>query len=83
MSRVFKVGTTRVEGKLVSYFITDANDDTDLNTRPKAIEFPISILYDEDIQERRAQDYRDYLNKLAEAAESAYNNNQLINILKA
>lgn len=83
MSRTFKVGTTTEHGKTVAYFVTDAHDKNELGSRPEAVKFPISVLYDDDLQSRRVQDYCDYLNKLADAAKEAYEQNQLVNILKS
>lgn len=83
MFRTFKVGSEKQKGVLVAFFVTDAIDNTELDKRPKAAEFTISELYDEITQEHRANDYRNYLNKLAEAAKQAYENNKLIDILKS
>jgi hypothetical protein len=83
MFRKFKLGTTSLEGSISSVFVTDAFNDSDIKTRPKAVVFPVSILFDEAMQEQRAQDYCDYLNLLGEASKQAYENNKLINILKA
>jgi len=83
MFRTYQVGTTHRDKKLESLFVTDAKNDKELDVRPKAIEFPISVLYDEDTQRRRAQDYCDYLNRLVQAAKDAYEHNKLIDILKA
>ncbi len=85
MFRKYEVASTtnRATRKIERFFVTDAKDDKELSERPHAAEFPISEMHYEEMQRQRAQDYCDYLNKLVEAAESAYNNNQLVNILKA
>jgi len=83
MFRKYGICTTRQEGKITRYFISDALNDAEIDERPMIATFPISQAYPSDMQKARAYDYCDYLNKLVEAAESAYNNNQLVNILKA
>lgn len=85
MFRTFKVGreTNTKNNKLLSYFITDAINNDEIDSRPKAAEFPISQLFDQDTQERRADDYCKYMNLLATAAKEAYEQNQLINVLKS
>ena len=83
MPRTFKVGTTTEHGEVSGYFVTDANDKSELDSRPEAVRFPVTVLYDKELQNRRAQDYCDYLNKLAEAAQEAYEQNKLVNILKS
>lgn len=87
MFREFKVGWTSQskngEKTVTSYFVSDAKDDSEVNSRPKAAAFPISQAFPDELQERRAQDYRDYLNRLVEASKQAYEQNQLINVLKS
>lgn len=83
MFREFKIGTTSVGKKPKSYLITDAKDNSEIDIRPKAAEFPISQAFDQDLQYRRARDYCNYLNKLVEATKQAYEQNQLINVLKS
>lgn len=85
MFRTFKVAVTSAgkNKKVSKLFITDAEDDNEISSRPIAAEFPVSELFDESIQRARAYDYCDYLNKLVEAAKEAYEQNKLINILKA
>ena len=46
-------------------------------------EFPISQKFDSETQKDRAEAYADYMNKVALATKQAYENNQLIDILKA
>lgn len=45
--------------------------------------FPVCSRYDADVQKKRAHDYCGYMNKLVEAEKVAYEQNQLVNILKA
>jgi len=75
--------TKQKNGTLIEYFVTDriSKDEDPDSVRTVAI-FPISARHDEDEQARRAQDYANYMNKLAEAAEQAYEHNKLITILK-
>jgi hypothetical protein len=81
--RTWKVGHNKIDGKLVKYFITDAEDNDELDERPIVAEFPISQKFDKETQQERANAYADYMNKVAEATVQAYQNNQLIDILKA
>lgn len=86
MIRTFKTGTSREttgEKRVTAYFVTDAHNSDEIKHRPEAVTFPVSQVYDQDMQFRRADDYCNYLNKLAEAAQEAYEQNQLINVLKA
>jgi hypothetical protein len=83
MFRTFVVGITENNKEIVSYFVTDAKCDKEFSTRPKAASFPVSQAYPDEMQQQRARDYCDYLNKLVEATKEAYANNQLINVLKA
>lgn len=83
MARTWKVGNTTSgrTGKLTEFFVTDANDKVELEDRPKAAIFPISLMFDQEIQETRAEKYADYLNKLDEAARVAHEQTHLIDIL--
>jgi hypothetical protein len=85
MFREFKVGviTSKQTKEVTAYFVTDANDDSEIESRPKAADFPVSVLFDKGIQHQRATDYCAYLNKLVAASKEAYEQNQLINILKS
>ena len=68
------------------WYVGDATDE-ELKTkgwgkvRPPVAEFQVSQLHDDATQCQRARDYRDYMNKLVDAAEEAYNNNHLIDVL--
>lgn len=52
-------------------------------TRPRVASFPVSQLYDEETQRRRAKMLADYLNKLQETMEKAESDAALIDILAA
>lgn len=81
--RVWKVAQrkSRDTRKVTCYFVSDAHDDDEIDSRPIAAEFPISQLFDTDIQEERAEKYADYLNKLEEAARVANEQTHLVDIL--
>ena len=84
MKRTYKVahsrnGTTK---KIIKYFVTDAHDADDLDNRPVVAEFPIGDRYDDDEQDRHAHMFADYMNKVLEAKEQAYEQNVLLDILK-
>ncbi len=75
--RVFQVWGNVTGNALI---VSDAHDVDE--KRPNAVMFPISVLYDEKTQEKRAQDYANYLNKLNEAAKVAYEQIHLVDVLK-
>jgi len=83
MARTYKIGemTNRSQG-LVSYFVTDANDSEEVSRRPKVAEFPVGQRWDKDAQHRHAEIFRDYMNQVQAAQEKAYQQTQLIDILK-
>jgi len=82
--RVWKVAHTKTENNVYTkYFITDANTDAEIDTRPVVASFPISQKFDQEVQEARAYAYAEYMNKIEEAVKQAYENNQLMDILKA
>ena len=71
-------------GMLIEYFVTDRiSKEEDPEGHRTVATFPVSARHAQDEQARRAEDYAVYMNKLAEAAEQAYEHNKLINILKA
>lgn len=80
--RDFKVGHTKSEGEITSFFVTDAHDNKELDDRPQLMTFPVSVLYPEADQEQRAQEYAAYMNKIVEATHQAYENNNLLDVLK-
>lgn len=51
--------------------------------RPRVASFPVSDLYPEEEQDRRAQMLRDYLNKIQEAKERAESETAFIDVLTA
>ena len=70
--------------KLLEYFVTDrVSKEEDPDGFRTVATFPVSARHSEDEQGRRATDYANYMNKLLEAAEQAYEHNKLINILKS
>lgn len=81
--RTWKVAhrTSHQTKRITAYFISDAHDDAELDSRPIAAEFPISQKFDQDLQEARAEKYAEYLNKLDEAARIAHEQTHLIDIL--
>jgi hypothetical protein len=85
--RTWKVAHTseNTNGKKVitRYFVTDAETNEELDTRPIVAEFPISQKFDQESQEARAYAYATYMGKIDEATRQAYENNQLLDILKA
>lgn len=85
MSRTYKVGqiTSTSTQVVARYFVTDANPNNkeEINTRPHAAEFPISVMYDQDLQEKRAEAFCDFMNKLEEAKKVAYDQVHLVDML--
>lgn len=63
-------------------FVVTDKYDADDEDRPNAVIFPVSELYDEATQAKRAQEYAKYLNKIEEAAKAAYEQIHLADILK-
>ena len=82
IKREFKVGHTTQEGQITSYFVTDAHDNKEIDIRPALMTFPISLLYPKEDQDQRAQEYARYMNKIMEAMHQAYENNNLMDVLK-
>lgn len=86
-NRTWKVAHHKQENKsgskITEYFVTDADTNDELNERAVAASFPVSQKFDNEHQEARAYEYADYLNKIAEATKQAYENNHLIDVLKA
>ena len=65
--RIFQVWNNQDRTRFVvtDKFTADEN-------RPAAALFTVSVLYDENLQSKRAHEYANYLNKLNEAAKVAY-----------
>lgn len=84
IKREYKVGHTKDKdvGEVTSYFVTDANNNAELDTRPQLMTFHVSVLYPADDQKQRAEEYVDYMNKIMDAMHQAYENNKLMDVLK-
>ena len=69
---------------IYKFFVTDVHNDEELRKgrRPEIAEFPVSQLYDEEEQNARAQHYADYLNKIQDAKQTAYNGTMLFDLIK-
>ena len=69
----------------ISYFVTDAETIEEVNdgTHPAVARFPITQKYPQTEQEQRANMFRDYMNKIVDATETAYQQTMLCDILKA
>jgi hypothetical protein len=82
--REFKVGHVKdhESDDITSYFVTDAHDNKEIDLRPQLMTFPISMLYPAEDQRQRADEYATYMNKIVEATHQAYENNQLLEVLK-
>ena len=84
--REFIVGycTNNKTGEYTSFFVTDCFDDAELRrgTRPEVASFPVSQLYDAHEQKQRAEKYRDYMNRINEAKQKAYEQTLLMDIMK-
>lgn len=70
-------------GEVAGYVVSDAQNEKEWNIRPVLAEFHISQVHDEDSQKYRAQMYRDYMNKIVDATETAYEQTVLCDVLKA
>ena len=85
IKREYKVGHTKRDkngGEITEYFVTDANDNSEIDSRPHLMTFPVSLLYPAADQNARAWEYVEYMNKIVEATQQAYENNNLMDILK-
>lgn len=84
--REFTVGHNfdKKTGDLYGYFVTDCFDDAELQLgrRPEIARFPISQLYDAHAQKIRAEKYAEYMNRINEATQKAYEQTLLVDILK-
>lgn len=70
--------------EIVSFFVTDCVDDEELQSgkRPTIAVFPVSQLYEAQEQEYRAIQYAEFMNKINEATQKAYEQTMLMDILK-
>lgn len=84
--REFQVGHNydKKTGELYGFFVTDCFDDEELHSgkRPEIARFPISQLYDAHAQKLRAEKYAEYMNRINEATQKAYEQTLLVDILK-
>lgn len=84
--RTYKVAHTKdpESGMMLKFFVTDVHNDEELRKglRPDIAIFPISQLYDEEEQRSRAEHYCDYMNKIQEAKQRAYNGTLLFDLIK-
>lgn len=84
--REFLVGHSfdKTTGKINGFFVTDCFDDAELQlgTRPEVARFPVTQLYDAHEQKLRAEKYCEYMNRINEAKQKAYEQTLLIDILK-
>ena len=84
--RTYKVAHVKDEdtGLYTKYFVTDVHDDAELRRglRPDIAVFPISQLYDAEEQRYRAEHYCEYLNKIQEAKQTAYNGALLFDTIR-
>jgi hypothetical protein len=72
-------------GKMTRFFVTDATTVAEMGdgSHPEVAEFPISPKYPQTEQEQRANMFRDYMNKIVDATETAYLQTLLCDILKS
>ena len=77
--------TSTNTGKMTKFFVTDAEtvEEMEDGSHPEVAEFPISPKYPQTEQEQRANMFRDYMNKIVDATETAYQQTMLCDILKA
>lgn len=76
--------TRRDDEKIVTkYSVSDQFEGETEADRPPVAVFPVSQLYDQNIQLRRARMLRDYLNRIQDVTEQAIANATLIDALTA
>lgn len=82
--RKYGVGfsTSQETMKVTSYFVTDAQTKEEIDERPRVAVFPVSEGHYAELQDQRAQMYADYMNKVIEATETAYDHIVLMDALK-
>ena len=71
-------------GDYNGFFVTDCFDDAELQLgrRPHVATFPVSGLYDVYEQKQRAEQYADYMNRINDAKQKAYEQTLLVDIIK-
>lgn len=84
MTRKFKVAESKNADtkKVTRLYVTDAEGPEELGSRPDVAIFPVSERYDEEEQLRHARLFADYLNKVNEAKNVAYEQTMILDILK-
>ncbi len=84
--RTYKVVNHRDNNsnEIINYSISDVHDDDELqkNKRPTIATFPVSQMYDAEEQLSRAEHYMEYLNKIQEAKQTAYNGALLFDTIR-
>lgn len=86
--RRYKILTWGITGKngqpdeITEYRVTDEIDSDPKDKRPFVASFPVDAKYPADVQLHHARQFRDYLNKIQEATEQAYEQNMIVDILK-
>lgn len=84
--RTYKVAHSRdtETNDIFKFFVTDVHNDEELKKgkRPDIAVFPVTQLYDEEEQRQRAEHYCDYLNKIQEAKQTAYNGALLFDTIR-
>lgn len=89
--RTYAIWTSRnTKNKVTAYEVTDITDeehkyenDNDTLVRPSVATFPVTQLYSADEQLHRAKIFKDYLNKINDAKQTAVEQTALIDILSA
>lgn len=75
----YKVLSTNVNGHTRSYHVTN---QTDSNADwPDAAVFHVSYAYPKEFQKKQADRFCDYMNKIQEAAEKAFDQQYLIDVM--
>lgn len=82
--RRFTVWIMGNKNNVDSFHVSDVRnkDEANIDKRPSAAIFPVSMLYDEDLQSTRATKFAEYLNSLLDAAKVAEEQIHLVDILK-
>lgn len=84
--REFIVGHSfdKKTGVINGFFVTDCFDDAELQagTRPAVATFNVTQLYDAHSQRQRAEKYAEYMNRINDATQKAYEQTLLIDVLK-
>jgi hypothetical protein len=84
VNRVYSVYTSSRNDKIFKFVVSDALTLDEANDgHPDIAEFLVSKRYTEDEQRARALTYANYMNKIVEATRTAYEQNQLIDLIKA